>query len=46
VIEQVSGGFCHAPRPAGGAKATLRTGESHELLMGTIGATQAQKTVG
>jgi hypothetical protein len=46
VIDQVGGGLRHAPRTAGGAKSTLLTGEGDELLMGAVGATQAQKAVG
>jgi hypothetical protein len=46
LIYQVGGCLCHAPRPAGRAKPAPFTGEGDELLMGTVRATQAQKTVG
>ena len=41
VIDQVGGCFRHASRSAGGAKATPLATEGHELLIGTVGATQA-----
>ena len=46
VIDQVSGGLCHAPCTTGGAKTTPLTGEGHELFMGAVGAANAQDTMG
>jgi hypothetical protein len=45
VIDKVGGGFRHAPRPAGAAKATPLPGKHDQLLVGTLGAAQAQKPV-
>ena len=45
-IDQVGRGFRHAPRPAGGAKPAPLAGKGHQLLMGALGAAQAQKAVG
>ena len=44
-IDQVGGGFRHAPCAAGGAKAALLTGKGNQLLMGELAAAQAQKPV-
>ncbi len=46
VIDQVGGGLNHAPRTASGTKSALSTGKGHQLLIGAVCATQAQKTVG
>jgi hypothetical protein len=45
VIDQVGGGFRHAPRAAGGAKAASLAGKRDQLLMGALGAAQAEKPV-
>ena len=42
----VGGGLRHAPGAAGGTKSTPLAGKGHELFMGAVGATQAQKAVG
>jgi hypothetical protein len=41
----VGGGFRHAPRAAGGAKAAPLAGKRDQLLMGALGAAQTQKPV-
>ncbi len=46
VIDQVGGGLGHAPGATARAEATLLTRKGDELLMGTVGATQAQEAVG
>ena len=45
MIDKVGGGFRHAPRPVGGAKATPLAGKRDQLLVGALGAAQAQKPV-
>ena len=45
VIDEVSGGLGHAPRPTTRAKSPFFTGKGHELLMAAVLAAQAQKTV-
>jgi len=43
VIDQVGGGLRHAPGATARAEAATLATEGHELLMATVGATQAQE---
>ena len=46
MIDQVGDGLHHAPGATARAEAATLATEGHELFMGTVGATQAQETVG
>src|SRR5262249_20227146 len=45
VIDQVGGGFRHAPGAAGGAKAAPLAGKRDQLLVAALATAQAQKPV-
>jgi len=46
VVHQVSGGLCHAPSAARGAKAAPLAREGDQLVVAAVATTQAQKAAG